>query len=99
MKRHLPEPAEYYRPTRARALREKAARLDRWLGGASPEIRKARGTVLGLVSLPPLLAVAALIEPLVPSDAVVPLMVIGLEVAVLLVPDAFRFERSGSEKL
>src|SRR4051794_40883315 len=27
MKTELPEPAEYYRPTRARELREKAARL------------------------------------------------------------------------
>jgi hypothetical protein len=29
MKTELPEPAEYYRPTRARELREKAARLER----------------------------------------------------------------------
>src|SRR5437763_15196988 len=30
MKTELPEPADYYRPARARELREKAARLERW---------------------------------------------------------------------
>src|SRR5437868_6315256 len=36
MKTDLPQPAEYYRPSHARELRERAARLERW---CSPGIR------------------------------------------------------------
>ena len=57
MKTDLPVRAEYYRPTRARELRERAARLDGWLGGSSPATRIIHGTALGLVTLPPTLLV------------------------------------------
>jgi len=65
MKTDLPEPAEYYRATRARELRETAARLERWAGGPAKLQRVQRYPgVFGCLSVTftaPVLIVAAIV--------------------------------------
>ena len=46
MKTDLPEPAEYYRPARARELREEAARLER--GGRTFQVGLGLSCLIGL---------------------------------------------------
>src|SRR5437764_7072331 len=48
---HLPRREQYYRPSRARELRRRAARLEWWAGRGALVVTAAVALVLGLLSM------------------------------------------------